>query len=249
MANKEIKSFKRTSRPMIMTEEHKKALNGRDITSKIIKYGIIGLIFLTLMFSMLPLVSLEVSNSALDSITGEKSADFSFYDLIGAWFEKSTYDYADRGINSGYVYPHAIDYLIGKVEALQKVANMGLGSQIFDLITEEQDKMLDGAYIAMLIFEIVSIAWLVAMAVLFALSFVKKIRITQTMLNASVGVQCFLTVVMWIMTLALSANGTEDFMFSVGLGMWLNLLISVIMVGFVICNAVYAAKVKACEKK
>lgn len=255
MANKEIKNYyKRSSdHPLVISDEHKKAISDRNKTATIIKYALIALILLSIIFSILPVISVNVTNADLDTYIGDKdkTAGFSGFGLIGAWFEKSSFSYADRNINVGYQYPHVIDYIVDHVPALNAAINFGdIGADaVFGAITAEQDAQLDLAYIIMLVIEIVSIVWLIALAVIAALSFVKKYRPSQTIVNVSILIHLAITFLMFVMTLILSASSTADFAFVIGVGMWLNLLIALCMTVFVIFNMVFAAKVKSYEKE
>ena len=251
MAKKQT-SFKRSNvTPVVVTEDQKKTLNAYNVTSNIVKYAIIVLVLFSLIFGMLALIKVDVKSKQLDSFQGDKFANISSYDLISGWFAKAKFNYPDRNINIGYQYPHAFDYLVGSVPALEAAIKAGgsiSGGLVFGAIRPEQDTMLDMAYVAMLVLEIVTLVWLALMAVLFVLSFVKKCAPSQTLLNISVLVHFVLTFIMWAFTLALSSNSTAEFAFVVGIGMWLTLLVSVVVTAFVVANMIYKAKLKAYEE-
>ena len=232
----------------VLTEDEKKNVRALEVTSNIIKWALIAVVLLSLIFSMLSLVKVEVNDPQLDTVAHgmDKYANLSAFDLFSGWFAEATFNNADRGINIGYQYKHVFDYIVGRVPALKQAASSALGAgAIFGAITPEQDSLLDMAYIAMLITEIVTMIWLVGMALVFVLSFVKSMRPTRVIVNAFSIVHVVLSFVMFAFTLALASNSTSQFVFSVGIGMWLNMLVSVILLSFVIANIICNAKVKA----
>ena len=252
MANKQMKSYKRSAEtPLIITEDQKKAMDACSLTANIIKYTLIAIVLLSLIFSMLALVKVEVKNDTLDKFAGdaEPYANISSFDVIKGWFAKSSFTVENR-VNKGFVYKYAFDYIVDNIPALKKVVDMGPAGygQIYQEITPKQDAMLNTAYIAILIIEVVSLVWLLVLAILFGVSFSKKFCPSQTFINTAVIIHFVLSFIMFAMMLALSSHSQANFIFSVGIGMWLNILVATIALCFVIANIIYRAKVKAYEE-